>query len=83
LWATLDSPWLQSVDADTFAGQLDGIRRLDPSMILSSHLPAASATLTERMLATLAAVPERPSFAGPDQAALELLLAGMTTGAPA
>ena len=82
LWATLDSPWLHSVDADTFASQLDGIRRLDPSMILSSHLPAASADLTERLLATLAAVPTGPAFAGPDQAALELLLADMTTGAP-
>ena len=80
LWATLDSPWLHSVDADTFASQLDGIRRLGPSMILSSHLPAASADLTERLLATLAAVPTGPAFAGPDQAALELLLAGMTTG---
>jgi flavorubredoxin len=82
LWATLDSPWLHSVDADMFAGQLDGIRRLDPSMILSSHLPPASADLTERLLATLASVPSSPPFVGPDQAALELLLAGMTTGTP-
>ena len=82
LWATLASPWLHSVDADAFAGQLDRIRRLDPSMILSSHLPAAPAGLTGRLLATLAAVPTAPVFAGPDQAALELLLAGMTTGAP-
>jgi flavorubredoxin len=82
LWATLDSPWLHSVDADAFASQLDGIHRLGPSMILSSHLPAASAGLTERLLATLAAVPAAPPFAGPDQAALEVLLAGMTSGAP-
>jgi len=82
LWATLDSPWLHAVDPDTFAGKLDGIRRLDPSMILSSHLPAASAELTERLLATLAAVPAGPPFVGPDQAALEAMLADMTAGAP-
>ena len=81
LWAALDSPWLRSVDADAFASQLDGIRRLAPSTILSSHLPVAPADLTERMLATLAAVPTGPAFTGPDQAALESLLAGMTTGA--
>lgn len=82
LWATLDSPWLHSVDADTFASQLDGIRRLDPTMILSSHLPTAPAVLTERLLATLAGVPTCPAFTGPDQAALESLLADMTTGLP-
>ena len=82
LWATLDSPWLHAVDVDTFSSQLDRVRRLDPSMILSSHLPAASADLTERMLATLAAVPSVPLFSGPDQAALEELLAGMTAGTP-
>jgi hypothetical protein len=82
LWATLDSPWLHSVDPGVFASRLDDIRRLDPSVILSSHLPAASAHLTERLLATLAAVPGHPAFTGPDQAALERLLAGMTAGAP-
>jgi hypothetical protein len=51
-------------------------------MILSSHLPAASPALTGRMLDTLASVPARAPFAGPDQAALESLLAGMTSGAP-
>ncbi len=83
LWATLDSPWLHSIDPDAFASQLDGIRRLDPTVILSSHLPTAPATLTERLLATLAVVPTCPAFTGPDQAALELLLAGMAAGTPA
>ena len=83
LWATLDSPWLHSVDADTFSRQLDGIRRLDPSMILSSHLPAAPGDLTGHLLSTLASVPTCPPFVGPDQEALESLLAGMTSGATA
>jgi flavorubredoxin len=82
LWATIDSPWLHSVDARVFAGRLDGIRRLDPTMILSSHLPPASASLTGRLLATLAAVPTSPEFVGPDQAALEMLLGSMTSAVP-
>jgi flavorubredoxin len=81
-WATLDSPWLHSVDADMFASRLDGIRRLEPSMILSSHLPAASGHLTERLLTTLAAVPASEPFVGPDQAALESMLAELS-GVPA
>jgi flavorubredoxin len=83
LWATLDSPWLHSVDGPAFAGQLDAVRALEPTMVLSSHLPAAPGRLVDRLLATLALVPGSPAFVGPDQAALEQMLAGMTTGAPA
>jgi flavorubredoxin len=83
LWATLDSPWLHSVDGPTFAGQLDGVRALAPTMVLSSHLPAVPGVLVDRLLATLASVPGSPGFVGPDQAALEQMLAGMTTPVPA
>jgi len=80
-WAAIDSPWLHAVDAGAFGREIDRIRRLDPSLILSSHLPAAAGDLTGPMLATLADVPGGPVFTGPDQAALEQLLAGMTAGA--
>jgi len=83
LWATLDSPWLRAVDGPTFAGTLDAVRALEPTMVLSSHLPAATGELTDRLLATLASVPGAPAFVGPDQAALEQMLAGMTTTSPA
>jgi hypothetical protein len=71
------------VDGPAFAGQLDAVRALEPTMVLSSHLPAAPGRLVDRLLATLASVPGSPAFVGPDQAALEQMLAGMTTGAPA
>jgi flavorubredoxin len=77
-WATLDAPWLQKVDTAAFARELDGIRRMDPRMILSSHLPAASANMTERLLASLAAAPKAQPFVGPDQAQLEKMLKQMT-----
>ena len=82
LWATVDSPWLHKVDTAPFARELDAIRAIEPTMILSSHLPAASGTMTERLLASLAAVPSAQPFVGPDQAALEQMLAQMTAGGP-
>lgn len=78
LWATVDSPWLHKVDRAAFAKELDGIASLAPTMILSSHLPAASGAMTERLLSSLAAAPGAAPFVGPDQAALEQLMAGMT-----
>jgi flavorubredoxin len=79
LWATLDSPWLHAVDGPTFAASLEAVRSLEPTMVLSSHLPAATGELTDRLLDTLASVPGSPAFVGPDQAALEQMLAGRTT----
>ncbi len=80
LWATVDSPWLHKVDTATFHKELDGIRSMEPTMVLSSHLPAASGTMLEQLLASLAAAPTAQPFVGPDQAALEQMLAQMTAG---
>ena len=80
-WATADSSWLHKVDRAMFAADLDRIRGLEPTMILSSHLPAANGSSTERLLDALSTVPGAPAFVGPDQAALEQMLAGVT-GAP-
>jgi hypothetical protein len=56
LWATVDSPWLPKTDPALFARDLNAIRDLDPTMVLSSHLPAAPGTIVERLLASLEAV---------------------------
>ena len=77
-WAVLDAPWLHKVDRAAFAKELDGIRRMAPKMVLSSHLPAAPGAMTERLLASLAAAPATQPFVGPDQAALEQMLKQMT-----
>jgi flavorubredoxin len=74
LWATVDSPWLHKVDSGAFAKELDGIRKMEPKMVLSSHLPAVPGDMTERLLASLAAAPTAQPFVGPDQAALEQML---------
>ena len=77
-WATVDSSWLHKVDRAVFASELDHVRALEPTMILSSHLPAAQGSSVERLLGALATVPDAPAFVGPDQAALEQMLAGVT-----
>jgi flavorubredoxin len=77
-WATVDAPWLHKVDRAAFARELDGIRKMAPKMVLSSHLPAAPGNMTDRFLASLAAAPTAEPFIGPDQAALEQMLKQMT-----
>jgi hypothetical protein len=74
LWAAIDSPWVLSVDRQRFAATVDVFRRLDPSAIFSTHLPPAIG-LNDAMFAALDEAPEAPEFVGPDQAALEALLA--------
>ena len=77
-WATLDAPWLHKVDGAALAKELNGIRAMEPALVLSSHLPAAPGSMTERLLASLEAAPAAQPFVGPDQAALEAMLVQMT-----
>jgi hypothetical protein len=82
-WATIDSPWLHTVDTDQYAGVLDNIRRFEPTMLLSGHLPPASGEMLDFFLGSLAAVPQADPFEAPDQAILEAMLAQAVAGAPA
>lgn len=74
LWASVDSPWVHSVDRDTLLATAQPLRAAAPQLILSSHLPPA-ATRTLDFLDMLASTPDAPPFVGPDQAGLEELLA--------
>jgi flavorubredoxin len=78
LWATIDAPWLHNVDQATFAAALDRVRDREPTVILSSHLPAAPGQMIDQLIESLRAVPAATPFLGPDQAALEAMLAEMT-----
>jgi flavorubredoxin len=77
-WATVDTPWLHKVDAAVLARELDAIRAMQPAMVLSSHLPAAPGDMTDQLIASLAAAPAADPFVGPNQQALEEMLAQMT-----
>jgi flavorubredoxin len=79
-WAAIDAPWLHGVDLALFARKLDTVRAMEPSMVLSSHLPKAPGAMLEQLLASLAAVPSAEPFVGPDQAALQQMFAQATAG---
>lgn len=74
LWATLDSPWVHIVDPEKFLGTVEPIRAMDPAVILSTHLPPATGQ-TADFLDMLATAPGSDPFIGPDQHALEEMLA--------
>jgi len=73
-WATIDSPWLRLVDGHRFGDELARIRDLAPQAVLSSHLPPAL-DMVETLLKNLDSARAAPSFEGPDQAALEAMMA--------
>ena len=74
-WATIDSPWLHTIDTDRYAAILDSIRRIEPTMVLSGHLPPASGDMLDLFLGSLAAVPTTDPFEAPDQSILDAMLA--------
>lgn len=76
LWATVDSPWVSGVDRTRFQATLAPLRALDPEVVLCTHLPPARRAMP-RLLDMLAGAPDADTFVGPDQAALEQMLAGL------
>lgn len=64
-WAALDSPWTHLLDRARFSQILDGIRRLQPTTILSSHLAAAPGTSIEQFLGILETVPDAEPAVAP------------------
>jgi len=74
LWATVDSPWVHTTDAARYLRTIEPIRAMDPATILSTHLPPAMGR-TSQFLEMLTAAPQAAPFVGPDQHALEAMLA--------
>ncbi len=74
-WASVDSAWLHQVDRAVLAANIEATSRIEPSMVFSAHLPAAPGRMLPTLLDAIAAVPDAPRFAAPDQAALEGMLA--------
>lgn len=74
LWAAVDSPWVHTVDPAAYRATMQPLRAADPEIILSTHLPPAPGRGPE-FFDMLAEAPGANAFAGPDQQALEKLLA--------
>ena len=80
-FAGMLSPWIHMLDQGKFAQHLDVVRQMAPKMILSGHLPPARGR-TEQFLKSLAAAPSSEPFVGPNQAALEAMMAQMAHEGP-
>ena len=81
-WASADSPWTQLVDRQRFAQVLHGVRQLQPTQILSSHLPAASGTSLEQFLQVLETVPDAEPELPPSDEEFRQMLAAMMAVLP-
>jgi len=73
-WSAVDAPWLQWVADVRFHERLEAVSRLGAQSVYSSHLPPA-AGMTDFLLRTLDDSRNAPAFVGPDQAAMEQMLA--------
>jgi len=74
LWSSIDAPWLGMIDPVKFADNLSRIESLNATTILSSHLPPAQ-KMSKTLLSILADAYKTPAFVGPDQKAMEKMMA--------
>ena len=79
-WATIDSSWVTTADPAKLGHALDQLRGLDPSRVLSSHLPPIRDGL-DRSVGALRTAPHADPVPGLTQAELEAFLAGFAPGA--
>jgi hypothetical protein len=77
MWGTADSPWVHSIDETKFSQSLEAfVAHGEMSTLLSTHLPPIRSNV-DRHLKTLSMLPSATPFVGPDQAAIEALMAQM------
>ena len=74
LWATVDSPWVHNVDTARYLETVRSLQAMEPEVILSTHLPAAVG-VDKQLFGMLTQAPAANPFVGPDQAALQQMLA--------
>ncbi|MGW0391416.1 MBL fold metallo-hydrolase [Streptomyces sp. NPDC003042] len=82
LWAAVDSPWVHNTDRDKYLATVEPLRVMDAQFVFSTHLPPATG-IAARMIETVSAAPDADPFIGPDQQALEQMLAGFEPAGPA
>ena len=75
LWASVDAPWLKVTDQQRFVASVQVLRSLKPRRILSSHLAEASGATRDALFSNLEDVTGMQGFVGPDQVALEQMMA--------
>jgi hypothetical protein len=74
LWAAVDSPWVHTANTSRYLQTVRALQAFDPDAIFSTHLPPVTNS-GDRLYDMLAAAPDCHPFVGPDQHALEMMLA--------
>jgi flavorubredoxin len=74
-WASVDAPWLGWADKTMFGRLLADVDKLDPSTIISGHLPATSSPWIKTVLGNLLGAMGASRFPGPDRETIEGLFA--------
>ena len=77
LWASIDSPWVHQVDPARFRATVDPVRAMDARRSSALHLLQQP---DDRLFETVLLAPQTTPFVGPDQAALQALLATFAPG---
>jgi hypothetical protein len=80
-WTGVDAPWLHLVDPQLFEQAMNTVASIEPRAVFSSHLPPAEGML-DTLLAHLRKARTAPAFIGPDQAALERMMASPAAACP-
>jgi glyoxylase-like metal-dependent hydrolase (beta-lactamase superfamily II) len=76
LWISVDAPWAHVADPAAFGASVQALRNLAPRTVLSSHLPPMRDPASiDRAFDIAMSAPGTDPFVGPDQQALEELLA--------
>jgi glyoxylase-like metal-dependent hydrolase (beta-lactamase superfamily II) len=74
LWASIDSPWVHYCNTDRYLQSVRSMQAIDADVFLSTHLSPAIG-LDTQLFEMLAEAPGADPFVGPDQQALQAMLA--------
>ena len=74
-WAGIDAPWLGMVDKSKLGRLLTDVQRLDPSAIISGHLPVTTGRMIDKVLGNMLGALSEDRFAHPDRETIEGLFA--------
>lgn len=72
-WAMVDAPWLRHIREESLRSTIEEVRKLNPSVVLSSHLPPAHGML-DVLCDHVYSARNAPPFVGPDQQMMEQLM---------
>lgn len=77
-WALSDSPWVHVTDKVKFGAVLERVRKIQPSRIFSSHLPAAGGSSMDNFIKILEMVPDAEDQAPPSAEEFGMMIEAMT-----